>query len=286
MEENVLKELKKYFKIVKEIQLGKSCDIITIEKVSGANIHIRYYDNFDYLHQDLYWGRQFVSNSNDCSMVLTTICGKLYFFVCTLLNGNQIVTKNYLDFKELNKENVAILGRQLSAKNTYDLLPSKNFRLIKNIHLNDTNVVEGMVVYCRKFFDGYKLMDLSSQKSFDNLLIDHKCGSELIRYPNDEMDDFLLNVVKKTYPNATIKDSLFLFDCDYVFYRNNVVKDKKNFNITMSNSKGEEKSLTIELYYVANVFGRTNVDLEIGNVFNEKLYRLLDTYEPLSTIIL
>lgn len=291
-EEQILKELKKYFKDVKLEQQCSRYDFTAVEKMSGYTLYIRCSSQDTRLNTDYSWGGMLINSAQDCVMNVIQIGGKYYFSVVAFMDDNKVFIKSYVDYKALNKENVWRLGWQLKAQyNQINLLPTELLRVEKTISLNDSELIEGSVKYVRKFRPNYKMEEekqpLSQSEHFKRLIY----GTPEINYPSDDLDKKILRIVRQVYPNASVKSKLMIFDNDLLFYRREVDKQKQDIEYSIYDSsipqnEQQKKTLTLEVYFYKNVFGRTIINLQQGDVFDTKVLDLLETYEPLSAMIL
>ena len=207
---------------------------------------------------------------------------------------------NDIHWRELNAQTVEWLSLQLHAhRQRVVQLPLENLRVKKTIHLNTKDFVEADIIYLRKFNNNYHMSTppvLTEQERFNRIL----SGTPENEYPQDDLDNLILDVVKKQYPEAKVQSSLLLFDVDLIDIRH--IKDKRKalFSIhsvsTVYNPLGEiigagQNNITInlEIYYYPNLFKAFGISpIEQPIIINSQLIshfqQLLTTYEPISEI--
>lgn len=207
---------------------------------------------------------------------------------------------NDIHWRELNAQTIEWLSLQLQAhRQRVVQLPLEKLRVKKTILLNTKDYIEPEIIYLRKFNNNYRMSTppiLTEQERFNRML----SGTPENEYPQDDLDNLILDVVKKRYPEAKVQSSLLLFDVDLIDIRH--IKDKRKaiFSIhsvsTTYNPLGKiigmgKNNITInlEIYYYQNVFkafgiSATNERIPINSQQISHFQHLLTTYEPISKI--
>lgn len=169
-------------------------------------------------------------------------------------------------------------------------LPIEYLRVMKFIDLNANEVLEGQIVYLRKFTPTYKMKTppvQTEEERFNRLLT----GTPEKEYPADELDDYIFDAVRKEYPMATSKSKLLLFHTDLLnvrLYKDKLCK-KLDWKIVKVAQVEQELRICLECYYYPNVFKRDAQIKELSvpkllNTYEEyaKLEQELSNYEGLS----
>lgn len=172
--------------------------------------------------------------------------------------------KSYLNmdihWKEWNEENIAWFNMQIHARRMQiDFLPVEYMRVIKEIELNDDNVLDGAFVYLRKFTPTYKMKTsskLSDEERFNRLLK----GTPEDEYPNDELDDLIVSRVIEKYPKAKKRTKLLLFHTDLLNIRmyRDFDMDQQYMKIYKKWNKDEAMKICLECYFRQGFFKRWN----------------------------
>ncbi len=207
-------------------------------------------------------------------------------------------TKPYLNtsvnWQKWEEANEAWFEMQIYARRMQIVyLPIEYLRVIKQINLNTNDLVEGQIVYLRKFTSTYRMKTppvLTEEERFHRLLK----GTPEKEYPADELDDYILDAVRREYPMATLKNKLLLFHTDLLDVRLYKNKIRKILDLEITRETEEVHALQalhvyLECYYYPNVFKRKvqinelrvprvlKTDEEYVNVVQEK-----NQYERLS----
>jgi hypothetical protein len=98
---------------------------------------------------------------------------------------------------------------------TIKMLDFNDWKIMKEIHIVSQNsyyqeIVIGVIAYLRKIQRDYNLKNDPEPNQFLRLLNYPK--QEL--FPNDELDDIILNSVKEKYPKSFIRNTQISFDSD------------------------------------------------------------------------
>ena len=206
-------------------------------------------------------------------------------------------TKSYLN-KSINWQTWDLskepwLNMQIHARRyQIDYLPLEYLRVIKKIHLNDRSIIDGQVVYLRKFTEQYKMrtpQEISDTERFNRFLN----GTPENEYPSDVLDDLIYDRVRDHYPLATMETKLLLFHTDLLNLRR--YKDffiqKSTFSINEEEQCQQSPKKDIECYYYINFFKRQHPTISSID-FSEKvkiddylsLLPKINNYEPLSVM--
>lgn len=128
-----------------------------------------------------------------------------------------IIDKNisYLRLNEETKDR--ILDNIKAADSVIRMLSSTNCKVIKTISfsfpMKTINQYDGKVMYLRDLSSGYRMncrKEISEEERFDRLL--H--GIPQDEYPNDQLDELVLQAIQNVYPNAKVKSNLLLFSSE------------------------------------------------------------------------
>lgn len=162
-------------------------------------------------------------------------------------------------------------------------------RVIKTIELNSSHFIEAEIIYMRQLSETYKMKphkEYTAEERFNRILR----GTPQNEYPNDELDEYILENIRDNYPSADIKSKLLLFDVDLLNLRQK--KDKKYHPEIWTIFRGgyyPKREITLEVYYYPNwknISSKPVIKNYNNIVLNfDKLDNLItNTYYPLSEI--
>lgn len=216
---------------------------------------------------------------------------RLEFGILIYWDDKKSYLNEEINWKLWNNENIGWFNMQIHARRMQiDFLPIEYMRVIKQVFLNDKDVIDGSFIYLRKFSQDYKMTtpsNLSDQERFDRLLR----GTPEDEFPNDELDDLIFKRIKEIYPNAEKKSRLLLFHTDLLNLRR--YKDFSTntqqlyiYNGLMQNTLAP---ICIDCYYHKTFFRRVYTRIrEINSyceckIFTEYQYvtQLLESYSRL-----
>lgn len=179
------------------------------------------------------------------------------------------------------------------------VLPQEMWSFKKIISLNSDDFLEAYIIYFRTFHDEYKMHPKPQLSEVEKFMRSVK-GIPEDEYPKDELDEFILESVRKQYPDATINTSTLILNTelrDLQYY--NRYKREKGKVIMLPDSNeiqmyfashpdGSLTGLEVDMVYMPHL--RNNPMGAICQLFSlEKtvsemlvLEKLLDTCKPLS----
>lgn len=100
---------------------------------------------------------------------------------------------------------------------TITVLPIDELRVIKQIFLtkeskhNDNDISIGYILYERKFTGNYKFTETPKEKRDFKYYLEYPRQDS---YPNDSIDDLILQSVKNTYPKSIVKSHSLICNID------------------------------------------------------------------------
>lgn len=224
------------------------------------------------------------SIANAPIVLFSNINNILHFGILAYMDNSRYVRNSNINWHKLTDKNVKLLNVFLHIKRgTTSSLPMDFVRVKKTITLNSEQVPEAEIIYFRKFSSEYKMMQQYNtyEDRFNRLLY----GIPQNEYPEDDLDKEILKEIRKTYPHATIKSSLLLFDIelmDLLIEKEKLCKKIPLRFHTLSNSNLYETQL--ECYYYPNRFRQIivpNISINLSCT-EDYLQRIVGTYEPFS----
>lgn len=140
------------------------------------------------------------------------------------------------------------------------VLPQEMWSFKKTISLNSDDFLEAYIIYFRMFHKEYKMHPKPQLSEVETFMRSVK-GIPEEEYPRDELDEFILETVRKQYPDATINTSTLILNTelrDLQYY--NRYKHEKGKVIMLPNSN------EIQKFYVTHPDG-TLSGLEVDMVY-------------------
>lgn len=235
-------------------------------------------------------------------LIVTMEGNKCQFGFLIYWDFDKCYANKHLNWRNLDDGALCWLKIQLKAhRQRIAQLPENYIRVIKAIHLNNKDLVDGEIIYLRKFnvAENYIMKTspvLSEQERFNRLITGTPEGD----YPDDELDRFILTNIQATYPEATKQSKILLFDVDLLNFRHLKEKQINRYSIHGVSIKYDHSGyilgqgrgnlrIDLEMYYYPNVFRsfRTHpIDnlVELDEQMVQRYNQLLSTYNSFSYI--
>lgn len=147
-------------------------------------------------------------------MLVNENSGSIMLSIILYWKYGRAFINNKPKFRTLNENNVRWLSSCIEGLyNVISFLDDNDLRVVKQIDLNDDRFEDAHVIYLRNFTATYKMKEKNPEiDDFERMLN----GTPQNEYPNDILDDVILAMIRKKYPNAEIKSSLHLFGLDII----------------------------------------------------------------------
>ena len=219
---------------------------------------------------------------------------QIYFAVLAYWDFERYFYCKNLIWKRVNQKNVGLFRCFAKARRgNLRFLPNQIFRIEKIISLNASSLFDGEIRYFRTFRNGYR-MKKTEIESNDDQVNRYIYGTPENAYPRDRLDDMILKAVQETYPGATMKSNLILFETDLLdLARLKDRKIKREIVYAQNNDLNILVPITdIEILYTPNIWAKTEpirnimlkIDCKDEKVVNDLLGELKSVYEPFSVM--
>lgn len=100
---------------------------------------------------------------------------------------------------------------------TFTILPIENIRIVKQLFIvkesrhNDNDISIGYILYERKLNDQYKFVETPKEERDFNYHLEYPRQDS---FPNDNIDDLILQSVKNSYPKSLVKNHSIISSLD------------------------------------------------------------------------
>lgn len=235
-------------------------------------------------------------------LIATLEGNKCQFGFLIYWDFDKCYTNHHINWRNLDDETFCWLKIQLKARRQrIAQLPENYIRVIKTIQLNSKDLVDGEIIYLRKFnaAENYVMKtspELTNQDRFNRLLT----GTPEDEYPDDKLDRLILANIQTAYPEATKYSKVLLFDVDLLDFRHKKDKRMERYSIYCVSIKHDgfgnilgqgnaDFKIDLEMYYYPNVFKQFRMHLNdrllhLDSNLAEQYKRQLPTYNPFSYI--
>lgn len=192
------------------------------------------------------------------------------------------VVEHEIDFQKLTKEKWPLIVDKIKAADSViHSLSSTTSRFLKKIKVYD-GVHEMYFSYFRDFSLSYRMKDHpEDENKFEVYLkgVDEKL------YPSDELDKQIIETVKKRYPSAEIRTSLFIFSAELRNLMDSYKRyDGVDFTVNCYTTQGSIISLFLNGYSMFKG-GEAQSCLEEDVRITKDAYDKLQTFHTIKEVI-